>query len=56
MSCNAIVDRMLAKRLWQTKGRTPASTIYAAISREIVAKGADARFRKVARGRFEAAK
>jgi len=56
MSCNAIVERMLAKGLWQTKGRTPAATIYAAMTREIATKGADARFRKVARGRFESAK
>jgi len=56
MSCKTIVERMLAKGLWQTKGKTPASTIYAAISREIAAKGDDARFRKVARGQFEAAK
>ena len=56
MSCKTIVERMLAKGLWQTKGRTPASTIYAAISREIAAKGADARFRKVARGKFQLAR
>ena len=56
MSCKAIVERMLAKGLWQTSGQTPASTIYAAITREITGKGDDARFRKVARGRFALAK
>ena len=53
LGCKTIVERMLAKGLWQTKGKTPAATIYAAIIREIATKGADARFRKVDRGRFE---
>ena len=52
MSCKAIVDRMLAKGLWRTKGKTPAATIYAAIIREIAAKGNKARFCKTGRGRF----
>ncbi len=56
MSCNAIVERMLAKGLWQTKGHTPSSTIYAAIIREIAGKGQASRFRKVGRGQFELAK
>ena len=47
-----MVERMLAKGLWQTAGKTPAATIYAAIIREIAAKGADSRFRKVERGKF----
>jgi len=37
---------------WQTKGKTPHATLYAAIIREIAAKGKDARFRKTARGKF----
>jgi len=56
MSCKETVDRMLAKKLWQTKGKTPAATIYAAIIREIATKGSDARFRKVDRGKFALAK
>jgi len=56
MSCKAIVERMLTKGLWQTSGRTPSATIYAAMTREIAAKDDDARFRKVERGRFELAK
>ena len=52
MSCKTIVERMLAKGLWQTKGKTPAATIYAAIIREIASKGSAARFRKVERGKF----
>ena len=56
MSCKAIVERMLAKGLWQTNGKTPAATIYAAIIREISKKGDHARFRKVERGQFKLAK
>jgi hypothetical protein len=51
-----MVKRMLAKGLWKTSGKTPAATIYAAVIREIAAKGKDARFRKTARGKFELAK
>lgn len=53
MSCKTMVERMLTKDLWQTNGKTPAATIYAAITREIATKGDAARFRKVARGKFE---
>ena len=56
MSCKAIVEHMLANGLWQTTGKTPAATIYAAIIREIAAKGDNARFRKVERGKFTLAK
>ena len=52
MTCKAIVDRMLAQGLWQTKGKTPAATVYAAIVREIAAKGDKARFKKTDRGKF----
>jgi len=54
MNCKAIVETMLAKGLWKTGGKTPAATIYAAILREVRAKGKDARFRKTERGKFEA--
>ena len=56
MSCKAITERMIAQGLWQTTGKTPAATIYAAIIREIAAKGDKARFRKVERGKFTLAK
>ena len=56
LSAKEMVERMLAKGLWQTGGKTPAATIYAAIIREIAAKGADSRFRKIDRGKFELAK
>ena len=52
LGCKQIVERMLAKGLWKTTGKTPWATIYSSITREIVTKGKDARFRKVARGKF----
>ena len=52
MGTKEIVERMVAKGLWKTKGKTPAATIYAAILREIQRKGDSARFRKVERGKF----
>jgi len=55
LNTKEMVERMLAKGLWSTGGKTPAATIYSAILREIATKGADARFRKVARGKFELA-
>jgi len=53
MNCGDIVKTALEKGYWQTGGKTPSATIYAAILREINVKGADARFRKTARGHFE---
>ena len=53
MDCKAIVEKVLSKGLWQTKGKTPAATLYAAIIREIAAKGKDARLHKTGRGQFE---
>jgi len=53
MDCKAIVEKVLAKGLWQTKGKTPAATLYAAVIREIATKGKDARFHKTDRGMFE---
>ena len=35
-----------------TKGKTPAATLYAALTREATTKGAASRFRKVGRGQF----
>ena len=52
MNCKAMVEKMLAAGLWQTKGKSPASTIYAAIIREIAAKGDASRFKKTDRGKF----
>ena len=52
MRCGDMVEKMLAKGLWKTGGKTPAATIYAAILREISVKGAEARFKKTDRGLF----
>ena len=54
MNTKEMVEKMLADGLWKTGGKTPAATIYAAILREVRAKGKDARFRKTDRGQFEA--
>jgi hypothetical protein len=54
MNCQQMVDKVLATGLWQTKGRTPAATLYSAVIREIATKGEAARFRKVDKGKFAA--
>jgi hypothetical protein len=54
MNTKEMVEKMLVDGLWKTGGKTPAATIYAAILREVRAKGKDARFRKTDRGQFEA--
>ena len=48
-----IFERMLAKKMWKTGGKTPSATISAAIIREIHNKKAASRFRKAGRGLFE---
>ncbi len=52
LGAREIVERMLARKLWQTRGKTPAATLYSAIFREIGIKGKDSRFRKAGRGTF----
>ena len=54
MGCRAIVEQAIESGVWKTSGKTPEATLYAAIIREIKAKGKDARFKKVDRGLFEA--
>jgi hypothetical protein len=56
LSAGEIVKRMLEKGLWQTKGRTPAATLYSALLRRIRRDGAASGFRKVGRGLFELVK
>ena len=56
LDTKTMVERMLAEGLWQTKGKTPAATIYAAIIREIAKRGDASRFRKTDRGKFTLAK
>lgn len=53
LSAPELIERMAAARLWVSPGgKTPASTLYAAMTREIASKGAASRFRKQGPGRF----
>ena len=53
MRCKDIVDLAVARGLWMPRdGKTPANTLYAAISREIATKGDASRFVKAERGKF----
>jgi len=52
MNCPDLVKKMLAKKMWSTNGKTPAATLYAAMTREISAKGKASRFRKTDPGEF----
>lgn len=55
MASKELIAAMAESGLWSSpKGKTPHATLYAAILREINAKGKDARFRKTERGKFEA--
>jgi hypothetical protein len=52
-----MIAKMEAKGLWKSPGgKTPEATLYAAIIREIAAKGKQARFKKHERGVFVAGK
>lgn len=53
MGCKDLVEHAIATKLWLSGGKTPAATLYAALHREIKHKGKDARFQRVARGRFQ---
>ena len=52
MATKEMVEAILAKGDWTTKGKTPAATLYASILREIQKKGDEARFVKTERGKF----
>ncbi|MCC6319937.1 MAG: winged helix-turn-helix domain-containing protein [Phycisphaerales bacterium] len=55
MRAKEMIEAASAKGLWSSpKGKTPEATLYAAIIREIAAKGKAARFSKVERGLFAA--
>lgn len=55
MRAKEMIELMEAKGLWKSPGgKTPEATLYAAIIREIAAKGSEARFRKQDRGLFVA--
>jgi HB1, ASXL, restriction endonuclease HTH domain len=53
LSCPELITAMAAKGYWQSpKGRTPSSTLYSALLRELHTKGEQTRFVKVGRGKF----
>ena len=53
MSCQEMIQAMAEKGYWSSPGgKTPASTLYSAILRELQAKGKEARFAKIERGKF----
>ncbi|MBX3382157.1 MAG: winged helix-turn-helix domain-containing protein [Phycisphaeraceae bacterium] len=57
MRAKEMIAAMEAKGLWKSPGgKTPEATLYAAIIREIAAKGSAARFKKHERGVFVAGK
>ena len=49
-----LLAEITKRGLWTSKGKTPEATLYAAIIREIAAKGSASRFRKHDRGLFVA--
>ena len=55
MSAKEMVEEALKRKLWATGGKTPEATVYAAIIRDIAARGKESRFRKTGRGQFAAA-
>ena len=53
MTSKALIAAMAEQNLWKSAaGKTPHATLYAAMLREISAKGEKARFKKVDRGLF----
>ena len=53
MACQELIEAMAAKGYWTSPaGKTPAATLYAALTREIQTKKDQARFRKSGRGTF----
>ena len=53
MSCPELIEQMAAQGYWSSpKGKTPASTLYAALMREVQQKGKESRFVKTGPGRF----
>ena len=53
LRCPELIEQMAAKGYWTSpNGKTPASTLYASIAREVKLKGAASRFIKTGPGRF----
>jgi hypothetical protein len=53
MSCKELIEAMAKKGYWSSPGgKTPASTLYAGMTKEITTKGKESRFQKTDRGSF----
>ena len=53
MSCKEMIEAMGKKGYWSSPGgKTPTSTLYSALLKEISTKGKESRFKKTDRGRF----
>jgi hypothetical protein len=53
MTCPELIAQMAAKGYWSSpKGKTPAATLYAALTREIRVRGEASRFVKTGPGKF----
>jgi HB1, ASXL, restriction endonuclease HTH domain len=53
MTCMEMIEAMSKKGVWTSPGGvTPQATLYSAITKEIKAKGKEARFQKTERGKF----
>lgn len=53
MTTKEMIDAMVTKKYWTSPGgKTPAQTLYSAITREIKTKGDASRFAKVDKGQF----
>jgi len=53
LNCQELIAAMAAKGYWTSPaGKTPAATLYAALTREIHTKKQAARFQKTERGKF----
>jgi hypothetical protein len=53
LTCPELIAQMAAKGYWTSpQGKTPAATLYAALTREIKLKGEAARFAKTGPGTF----
>jgi hypothetical protein len=53
MNCPQMIEAMAAKGYWKSPaGKTPASTLYAALKREITIKKKEARFKQSGPGNF----
>jgi hypothetical protein len=53
MNCQELIKTMADRGYWTSPGgKTPAATLYSAMTREIYKKGKDARFKRTERGKF----